>query len=171
MKKLLAGIMAAGLILTFGCGKAAKSISEKAVEKAIEAQTGGKADVNITDGKVTVKTKDGTSSIDMSGGGAIPADFPKDVYVPGSAKIMGSVNTPDGTMVTMESSEALAKASEKYISEMKAQGWTEDANANMNGQIMLAFKKEQRTASVMLSSSDGKTQVILTVTKQAAKAE
>ena len=61
---IIAATVVAGLILTTaGCGKVADKVSQKASEKAtekiIENETGGSVDLDTSDGKMKIKTKDG----------------------------------------------------------------------------------------------------------------
>lgn len=171
MKKILAGFAMTSLVLVFGCGKAAEKFSENAIERAIEKQSGGKADVHISGGKMTVNTKDGKAVYDGSGNATIPADFPKDVYVVKGAKILSLVTVPDGTMLSMDVAGSIAKIGESYSSEMKSQGWTEEMNMKNEGQVMLAFKKEKRTVSCMVAGTGDKSQVVLTVSQEAKSSE
>jgi len=163
MKRIFAVLMATMLVLSVGCGKAAKNLSEKIAEKAIEAQSGGDAKVDIKDGKMTVKTKDGNAVFDAGGNVSIPESFPKDVYIPKGAKILSSISANEGTVLTMEVDDTLAKVGEKYASEMKSQGWSELSTMNMNGQLMYSYKKDKRTTSMIASSNDNKTQVVLSL--------
>lgn len=61
---LLVVVMALFLLIT-GCGKVAEKASEKAAEKAIEDASGGKADVDLSDNKMEVKTDEGSVKVVM----------------------------------------------------------------------------------------------------------
>jgi len=112
---------------------------------------------------MTVKTKDGNAVFDAGGNVSIPESFPKDVYIPKGAKILSSISANEGTVLTMEVADALAKVGENYASEMKSQGWSELSTMNMNGQLMYSYKKDKRTTSMIASANDNKTQVVLSL--------
>ena len=56
---LIAVLASAGLVAMVGCRRASEKLSAKIIEKAIEKNSGGEAKVDIKNGKVSVRTKDG----------------------------------------------------------------------------------------------------------------
>jgi hypothetical protein len=119
-------LIAAGLAILVGCGgKPGEKAAEKAAAKAIESGGGGKADVNMEKGKVTVKTDAGQTEI-AYGATSWPEDMPA-----GVPKLMGgkvkAVTRSDqdgkkGWNVVVEDVEG--SALEKYAGQLKEAGWT-----------------------------------------------
>lgn len=159
----LVGVAAMALVSS-GCRRANQSIAEKIMEKAIEKQNGGKASVDLSEGKVKIKTKDG--EVEYAGGDSVklPEGFPKDIYIEGGAKLKMAVRNPEGFMVSLTTKSDAQKLFEKYSAEMKGQGWEEKTSFNAEGQRGANYEKEGRATVVMITGTgDGETQVTLSV--------
>ena len=92
----LAALLVVGVVLTTGCGNTREKAAEKMMENAIAKATGGKANVDIKDGKVAVTTKDGTSEF-SAGTTEWPADLTLDIpKVTGKIKGVIRTSTPQG---------------------------------------------------------------------------
>ena len=71
-----------------------------------------------------------------------------------------------GDMTTYKTASKMADVAAFYTKEMAATGWTADGEPEITEEIgMLAFKKDGQTAQVTLTSDEGKTQVMINVTK------
>jgi hypothetical protein len=171
LKAFVMALVVTGLMAAGGCRKASERIAEKMAEKAIEKNGGGKANVDISDGKISVKTKEGEMVATSGGSASIPSDFPKDVLVLKDAKLLATVKVPDGFSVTMESKDAPENIVKKYAAEMKANGWTEQASVDMGSGTMISYNKEKenRTTTVMVSKGDKITQVVVTAANPTGK--
>jgi hypothetical protein len=165
MKKLLLVVLAASLAVLIGCGKANEKISEKMIEKAIEKNGGGKAKVDVDQGKVSIKTKDGETTYASGGAAEIPADFPKDVLVYKNAAVQLAITNPDAFVLNLLSKDGADKIAGDYSAEMKARGWQQEGMMNVSGQIVLTFSKEKRNASVSIVKADQGVQITLSVVK------
>ena len=154
------------LVAGSGCRKASETLASKLAEKAIEKNGGGKAEVDISNGKVTVKTAKG-EMIAAGAGASIPADFPKDVLILQNTKVLATIKVPDGFSVTLESKEMPDSIVAKYTAEMKSQGWSEQASINTGNGTMLAYSKEKesRSASIMVGKGDKTAQIVITVSQ------
>lgn len=173
MSKLwVMGLVAVCLMAAGGCRKSSESLAEKLAEKAIEKNSGGKADVDISNGKITVKTKDGEMVATSGGSATVPADFPKDVLILKDAKMLATIKVPDGFSITMESKETPENIVKKYAADMKANGWSEAVSMNTGDGMMLGYskEKEKRSANVMVAKADKGSQIILTVAKSGSAA-
>lgn len=151
------------MLLAGGCGKASEKTAEKMAEAAIQAQGGGDAKVDLSEGKYSVQTKDGTFEVAAGGGAKLPDGFPADIHVVKNAKVLMSAATGDGFMVNLESAESMDTLDAAYTKEMKAQGWTVEATMNLGEQRSLVFKKGSRQTSVTLGKGPQGTQVIIGV--------
>lgn len=159
-------VLAAAVAATAGCGKkASETMVEKMTERAM-AKEGIKGKVNISDGKVTMETKDGKVSYAAGEGTTVPPTFPKDVLVYGGAKVTASMATPEGHHLVLETADGAEKVLAAYKDKMAGEGWTEAMTMNQEGTAMRTYKKESRTASIIVMRSGNATQVTLTVANQ-----
>jgi hypothetical protein len=171
---VILGVLACSAVLVSGCGRAKKTISEKISEKIAEKaiamnikdSQGKDAKVDISDGKLTIKTKDGETAIASGDGASIPADFPKDVYVVKGAKIQMSMKTPDGYALSMKVDQTAAKLAATFEAEMKALEWEQEGSFDMGGSRSLAYKKGERRVAIVMSKSDETTEVMITVAEK-----
>jgi hypothetical protein len=154
--------MSAALVLS-GCGKASEKVSEKLLEKSLRSSGAKNADVDLAKGKMTVKTAEGETEMSFAESASLPADFPKDVFVLKGAKIQMAMKSPQGFMVQMKSELPMGKIAESYSAEMKAQGWAQEASTDMGEMSSRSFKKEKRQVVVIVSTSDGASDVMLNV--------
>lgn len=172
-KTMMLGLtmVTSSVLLLTGCGKPKKSLSEKLAEKVAEKaiamnikdSEGKDAKVDISEGKVTIKTKDGESTYAAGEGAKIPADFPKDVYVIKGAKIHMAMKTPQGFALGMKVDQATAKLAETLEKEMKDQGWTQEGSFDMGTTHSLTYKKGDREAAVVMTKGDDATEVMMTI--------
>ena len=152
MTKKLAILCLAVLILASfvaGCGKSAE---EKAIEKFVEKQSGGKVKVDMSQGKVTVK--DGDATITSGGNVQVPASFPKDVPVYPNTQILNAMTSGDVVHLTLISKESMEKIAASYKEQMKQQGWKESASFTMGTTVTMAYDKDTRQATVAISKMD-----------------
>jgi hypothetical protein len=170
MKKssgVVLGLMVFSAALISGCGKAEKSVSEKIAEKAIEmsmkSEDGTSAKVDLSKGTMTIKTKDGETAVVSGDGVSVPADFPKDVYVIKGAKIQMSMKTSDGYVLSMQTEQSVANLAATYETELKAQGWAQEASFDMGETRSLSYKKDGRQVAIVMSKADEATTVMITV--------
>ena len=165
MKRIVLCVAAAALVMT-GCGKkVSESVAEKMIESAM-AKDGVKGKVNISDGKVTMETKDGTASFSSGAGVKVPDNFPKDVLVYDGAKVIACVNAPGGQNLVLESKDSVEKIIAAYKGKMTGAGWKEEMNMNQADTAMLIYKKDPRTASIVVAHSGDVTQIQLTTAEK-----
>jgi hypothetical protein len=163
----LAALLVAGLILTTGCKNAGEKAAEKMMENAISKATGGKAAVDIKDGKVAVTTKDGTS--EFSAGSTVwPADLTLDIpKVEGKIKGVVRTATPQGKNWTIAMDGVAAGTLAEYVKTLESKGWTIDMNVSteQGGSARAAKGGDQ----IVLSYSAFDKGFLLNVTAGAAK--
>ncbi len=141
----------AGVVVVTGCKKASEKMTEKAIEKAIARESGGKAKVDVQEGKVTIKSEDGTFEVASGGGAKIPDEFPKDVFLMKDAKVTMAMKAPDGMQVMLSTPRSVQQAGKLYADEMKAQGWQEESSYDMGETIVNSYKKDGRKASIVIT--------------------
>jgi len=158
MKKLFVVIFCLALALVVsGCGEKAV---EKAAETAIEQSTGGQADVDIGTNSIKVNTNEG--SLQVGGNISLPSGFPSDVHViDGTITAATTVTEGEAYTVSIETSKSVAAAKSEYETELKNDGWNVTLAMTFEGGATLAAEKDNRSVSVSMSESDGKTLVVL----------
>lgn len=186
------GAVALAMILGAGCGKAKDTIAEKAIEKmAQNAQGGGNVDVEVKDGQVvgitakkdgenvsmTMSKDGGNVQISSGAGGAsmtmgdsakVPDNFPKDVPIYAGLKVGMSSNDPaEGSFLVQGTTpDGMDKVAEFYAKAMKDGSWTETLSMKQEEVQSLAYEKDTRAASVMLTKADTGTTVMVTIGKK-----
>jgi hypothetical protein len=131
--------LAAFLLLSSGgCSKAreriAESISEKVIESAIEEgieSEGGEAEVDISEGEVTIKTDEGQTSWGLSS--ELPENFPKVVPLyPNMTPKSTMTWQEDGKeyfIIDFDTSDKAEGIYNWYLDKFPAGGWTVDFNS------------------------------------------
>lgn len=142
-----------------GCGK---SPGERMAEAAIEARTGHKADVDADTGQVSIRTDQGEMKISTGGSGtALPATFPKDVYLPGDYVVEAAMEMPNAVIVhllTPGEAGAIAQAADR---QMQAQGWKPGMTVmqNAKGSVVMYEKGKRHAALTIADDKDKGVQV------------
>lgn len=168
-KLFIISLMFCSALLLSACQSASDKISQKAgelvAEKALEQATGGKADVDINNGGVAVKTDKG--SIQTGEKISLPEGFPTDVYVfEGDIKASFVNNDPKGYTVTIETNKTVAEIKSAYEKKIAEDGWKKTGVMDFGETVSIAGEKDNRTLSIMVSSgSDGKNSIVLSVSE------
>ena len=151
-------VAAAAMLLATAC---AKSPQERMAEAAIERAAGGDVDVQRDGEQVTITTDEG--SMKMSAGEALslPADFPDDVYLPGSYKVNSVMDMGQVKAINLTTPLRVTQLFAEAGSAMKAQGWKQKmAMQQAAGNAILSFEKDKRGVSLSFiesRSGDGNT--------------
>ncbi len=144
-----------------------QKVGEKVVEGMLESATGGKADVNVDKGNVTVKTKEGS----FSTGTSLSADWPKDapVYPGATVTYSGSSNPQTGESgyaAVLTTSDSAQKVRDYYSKELMSQGWKTEATYNANESSVISATKDTRTFTVATAEAGGTTTITLGVSQK-----
>jgi hypothetical protein len=150
------------MLVVAGCGGEA---DEEAVERRIEAETGGEAEVDLSEGSVEIEgeTEEGEYSMTAGEAAEVPDDFPGDVFIYKPSTVVMSMMVPEGHSLTLTTEDDQSKVMDAYQSEMEKQGWSKEGSMDMGGHKMLVYKKDKRVANVSLMKADDKTQIHLVV--------
>ena len=147
------------LLVAPGCKKA----QDAAVETAIERATGAKVE---KDGDtMTIKTEQGEVKVATAEDGgtvAMPADFPKDVYLPADNKLASAMDMAGMQMLNMTTPQDLAKVSADIEKSMQGQGWKREMAMQAGGGSTLMYSKDKRQVVYqMLKADEGGTQLAI----------
>jgi hypothetical protein len=111
-----------------------------------------KTDPTKTDPTKTDPTKTDPTKNELGIKEGLPDDYPKDIPQPKGGKVLGSLNTSEGTTVTFESSEKPADISKDFTDVIEKGGFKKaegDMMKEEGGMIM--WKKDPREVSLMLA--------------------
>ena len=147
------------LLVAPGCKKA----QDAAVETAIERATGAKVE---KDGDtMTIKTEQGEVKVATAEDGgtvAMPADFPKDVYLPADNKLASAMDMAGMQMLNMTTPQDLAKVSADIEKSMQSQGWKREmAMQAGDGSTLMYSKDKRQVVYQMLKADEGGTQLAI----------
>ena len=157
--RLSIAVALTALLVAPGCKKA----QDAAVETAIERATGAKVE---KDGDtMTIKTEQGEVKVATAEDGgtvAMPADFPKDVYLPADNKLASAMEMAGMQMLNMTTPQDLAKVSADIEKSMQGQGWKREmAMQAGDGSTLMYSKDKRQVVYQMLKADEGGTQLAI----------
>jgi hypothetical protein len=154
-----------GLTSAAGCDK--KSDNQTSKDTNSVQQDKVKQQMN-DDGSVpgsTGKTENTIPGNELGMSAGLPSDFPPDIPQPKNSKIIGSLLSSDGMVVTFQTDAPVKEVVEFYKSEMTKNGFKQTESGDMlmkdNGG-MIGFQKDNRDVQLMLSSNENITSVVIT---------
>ena len=161
--RLLLPILAIGLLLPL---TACKKMTEKVTEAAIERATGNKVDLDKNGGTMTIKSDEGDIKVATSQDGQsvpLPADFPKDVFLPEHSMVNSAMDMAGMKMVNMTTDASSADVSATIQKTMEAEGWKREmAMQAAEGSATLVYSKDKRqTVYQMMKGDKGGTQIAI----------
>jgi hypothetical protein len=149
----LALTVATGALALSACGK---SVGERAAEAAIEAKTGQKAEVDADSGTVTMKTEQGEMKIASGDAAKLPANFPKDVYLPADYKVESAMEMPNAFVLNLDAPGQPKAMFEEAGKRMAAEGWKQSMSMQQDAVQIAVYEKDKRNATFSVSDNPGK---------------
>jgi len=117
-----------------------------------ETTTGGDTKDQKTEEQKTGEQKKETKSNELGITEGLPANYPSDVPQPKNSKVLGSLNTSEGTVVTFESTDRPKDVLAGFAGELEKNGFKKDEGEMMSEEGGLAlWKKDNREVSIMLA--------------------
>lgn len=169
MKKILLSVFFISALILTGCDNKKEDAvkegteTEKELTEANENQNKEEVDKNeSTNSEEQAKVE---NELGMKPG--LPADFPKDIPQPKNAKVLGSLNSSEGTVVTFESNDKVLDIVEFYKDEMKKGGYSlseegESLVSDKGG--LINWSKGDKIAGLMLGFDKDKNITSLVIT-------
>ncbi|HNV78903.1 MAG TPA: hypothetical protein PKH66_05550 [Thermomonas sp.] len=159
--RLSIAVAVAALLVAPGCKKA----QDAALETAIEGATGNKVDVQKDGNEMTIKTEQGDLRIataEDGGSVAMPANFPKDVFLPAENTLASAMDMGGMQMLNMTTPQELAAVSADIEKSMQGQGWKREMAMQAGGGNTLMYSKDKRQVVYqMLKADEGGTQLAI----------
>ncbi|MGH8030488.1 MAG: hypothetical protein ACREO3_11200 [Arenimonas sp.] len=145
-------------LLLAACGKSPQ-------EAAVAAATGGKVD---QDGdKTTVQTDQGTITYNAAQDQALPANFPKDVFLPKDYTVRSSMDMNGALMVDLVTDGKPADVFAATGAAMPGMGWKQTAAMQQQGNSVLVFENDaQMVQYSFLDDEPGKAHLSVAITKK-----
>lgn len=176
MKKYILLCISGIVILFNGCGNKNEATGDKKdeVKQETKMQTNQSQDQSSEelkkkeDAMKQDANKDDASKLNELGMTAgMPKDFPSDVPQPNNARVIGSLNSSDGTIVTFESTDKINDIVNFYKDEMKKNGYTVDDEgetivSEKGG--LVNWKKDKKEVQIMLGYDKDKSMTSLVIT-------
>lgn len=180
--RLAVVLMMVGAVVLTGCGgkkEEAKSAPEDVdvapaqqaedetaaaiVSKAMSMASGEDVKVKVDGDKVTFTAEQGDVTIQGGEGTELPKDFPEDMPVYKNAVILHTATSgKDMFTVSLQSKDPVKTVSDFYKSTMESKGWESQTTMDMPNRSILAYKKGNRVASLMIAAdNDGGTVISL----------
>jgi len=129
---------------------------EEMAEKIIEAQTGGKVDVNSNGENVTIKTEEGQTQYSAGGTAKLPDSFPKELVVIDDAKFILASSSDKGGSVAYLTNFDQTVVFEKYLKDLPALGWKKDMEVDVGNGKMINFSKGKESAAISIGDNESK---------------
>ncbi len=161
-------LMVSLVVVGCSCSETAEErIAEKIAEKALEAQTGQKADIDVDKESMTITTEDGKMTMTSGKAAKLPENFPKDIPIYKGYALDMAMEMSKGYSVSFTTKDDVSTVSEWYLAEMTDKGWTKEASMDMGDQKMLVFKKGERGVNLVVAPDPDtdQTRVALTSVK------
>ncbi len=137
--------------------KVAEKVTETIINNAIKNDTDtsiNKANVEIKNGKMVIKSNDGKVIFNTGKEIKLPSDFPKDVYMPKKVKIVMAMSITNGYTVTFNSEQTTAELAKQFINESGKLKWKKKSDINAGDQQMLVFQKDKRVLNLIIGKKD-----------------
>ena len=151
----------------FGCDRLVQKATETAAEKAVESASGGKADVDFSDGKFSIETEDGSSSHQIGDDAQVPDGWPGEFpQYPGS-QITSAHRTTDKDYVlmgfTMTTPDSVDEVIAFYAGKAAAAGYSSKARFSADGGSTEMFESPEYILSVNVAGSENGNMVALSL--------
>lgn len=156
---VLGGTLIVLSLTGFGCNpfasfqaKVNEKIGQTVAEKALEAASGGKANVDLSNGGVTVTDPKTGETASFGADVKLPSGFPTDVPMYDGAKItVVSNSASNGAVLAVQISSNDANAvSGWYDQKFKAEGFTTDSETSASQSLFKEYKKDNITMDMAL---------------------
>lgn len=163
--KMIAASAVLFFVLAAGCGK--KTDTQTANDSSAVQQD--KVKQQMTDDATTPgstgKTENTIPGNELGMTAGLPPDFPSDIPQPKNAKVIGSLMSSDGMVVTFQTDVPVKDVVDFYKSEMSKNGFKQTESGDMllkDTGGMIGFQKDNRDVQLMLSSNENITSVVVT---------
>lgn len=144
-------------LLGAGCGqKLTENLAERAMENAIEKQSGGNVDLDLSGGQVAYTDKDG-NKVQYGNNVSVPSDFPKEIPVYANASVLSTAMAADSSSITLQTSDKATDVLTWYESQLSE--WKKEASFDMQNVMARTYDKDGKKLVLSLSTQDAQTAI------------
>ncbi|HRE39765.1 MAG TPA: hypothetical protein PLG90_00390 [Ignavibacteria bacterium] len=152
-------------VFAIGCGTKKNETPNQENKSETQTEENKISEQKKSDSTVTSQGTNETSTNDLGMKTGLPSDFPSDVPQPKNGKVIGSLTSSEGTMVTFQTDVTVKDLITFYKTELQKNGFAiSDGGESLiqdNGGI-IGFVKDKRDVGLMLSSDNGITSLVIT---------
>lgn len=130
-----------------------RKVADKAVSSIVSSATGGKVDVNSSDGGVNVSS--GDSSLKVGGSATWPSDMPAPKYSDGKIELASKTGTGANQYWMVTVSGTTKGQYDAYLKSVTAAGWTSDSTAEFGATVSSFSKDNYELTATFDPSSNG----------------
>ncbi len=154
-------VLCACLILSLAaCQKAADAAAETAIERA----SSQKVDVDRDGDRMRIKTADGELNMQSGKALPLPADFPKDVYLPGRYAVNSVMDMGGTQMISVATNGEVSGLFTDAQRAMGQKDWKQAMSMQHSADsAMLSFEKGERAAVLSFNKGEGDNGVVMGV--------
>jgi hypothetical protein len=141
-------------LLVLSLAACGKTPAERATDAMLSAATGQKVSVDKDGDRTTVHTDQGDMTVDNT---RLPAEFPKDVYLPASYKIETAMTLPNAMVVHLLAPGQVEPIAAAAGRQMLAQGWTSMMTMAQSekGSVVMYEKQAEKRHATLTIAEDG----------------
>lgn len=140
----IAAILVIGATLaTTGCQRAADAATEAAIERA----SGERVELDRDGGRMRVRTDEGEMTIATGEGLALPADFPRDLFLPEGYSVNSVMDINGARLVNLVVDGRLDATFDAARAAMEDKGWSQTLAMQQADGAMLGFSRDGREAA------------------------
>jgi len=145
------------LSLIFIGGGCVNSVTENTIERQIESESGGSADVDIDNETIKYTDEETGGTVSVGSDISLPDDFPTDFPVyDGDLTIISAANIPEqGVSLMFSSEDSLKQIATWYEDELTSDGWTRDQGYDLQGRLVESYVKDNLRMTVSLAQDAG----------------
>ena len=152
--RLRCAALAAGIAMSPACGKTEDVIADPALAQA----TSHKGDAQRNGDTLTIKAGDAQIIVatgEDGGSVALPADFPRDVFLPAQQTVNSAMDMGGMKMVNITTPALPAAVASEVEQAMQAQGWKREMAMQAEGSTTLIYTKDKRQAVYQMIKAEG----------------
>lgn len=163
--KTLVTLVILSFALISGCGKKTDTQTVNDTSTVQQDKIKQQMTDDATTPGSTGKTENTIPGNELGMTAGLPPDFPPDIPQPKNAKVIGSLMSSDGMVVTFQTDIPVKDVVDFYKSEMSKNGFRQTESGDMllkDTGGMIGFQKDNRDVQLMLSSNESITSVVVT---------
>lgn len=142
------------VLLVAGLAACGKSPEERMASAVASAAAGTEVSVEKSGERVVLGSGDEAMTISSGNSATLPANFPRDVFLPGDYTIESALDSAGFSMVSMRTGGDVASLADAAAAFMKAGGWQQSMQAGDDHSRILTFQNERNVAALSFDRAE-----------------